>query len=68
MKRFPHLIVLLFASTAAFSQIPTEVPKPQDNTPLDLTNPANIIIFIVLPLCAVLFFFIYRDKKKKRDK
>jgi heme/copper-type cytochrome/quinol oxidase subunit 2 len=59
---------LFLLSTIAFAQIPTDVPKPQDNPPLDLTDPANIIIFIVLPLCVILLYFIWRGKQKKKDK
>lgn len=48
-----------------YSQIPTEVPKPQDNTPVDFSEPVNIIFFIVLPLAAIVFVIIWYNKKRK---
>jgi heme/copper-type cytochrome/quinol oxidase subunit 2 len=58
------LLSLFLISSASIAQKPTEVPKPSEK-PIDLTNPADIIIYIVLPLCAILFFFIWRGRKKK---
>ena len=46
-------------------QIPTGVPHPDDNTPLDLSNPADVIIYIVLPVIAFGLFFYWRWKRKK---
>jgi hypothetical protein len=59
-----HTIALL-AVTGVFAQKPTEVPKPSDK-PIDLSNPADIIIYIILPLVAVMFFFIWKRKRKIR--
>ncbi|HLT50098.1 hypothetical protein KCTC32420_02475 [Aequorivita nionensis] len=59
--------VLLLIMTTTYAQKPTEVPKPSEK-PIDLTNPADVIIYIILPLCAVLLFFIWRGKQKKRKK
>lgn len=57
--------VLLLIMTTTYAQKPTEVPKPSEK-PIDLTNPADVIIYIILPLCAVLLFFIWRGKKKRK--
>lgn len=59
--------IALFYSIILYPQKPTEVPKPSDK-PIDLSNPADIIIYIVLPLCAVLFFFIWRGVSNKNKK
>jgi len=59
---FPMFLLLM---TTTYAQKPTEVPKPSEK-PIDLTNPANIIIYIILPLCALLLFFIWRREQKKR--
>lgn len=56
-------IILSVPLLTISAQIPTEVPKPSDK-PIDLTNPADIIIYIILPLCAVLLYFIWRGKKR----
>ena len=57
--------MILVMSTTGYAQKPTEVPKPSEK-PIDLTNPADIIIYIVLPLCTVLLFFIWRGKQKRK--
>lgn len=55
------------ASMAVYGQKPTEVPKPSEK-PIDVTNPADIIIYIVLPLCVILLFFVWREKQKKNKR
>ena len=57
---FIYPIVLIFNM-----QIPTEVPHPDRNSPLDLNSSADIIIYIVIPLLIVLLFIIGRRRKKK---
>lgn len=57
--------MFLFIMTTSYAQKPTEVPKPSEK-PIDLTNPADIIIYIVLPICAVLLFFIWKGKQKRK--
>ncbi|HET8804679.1 MAG TPA: hypothetical protein VFM72_08880 [Aequorivita sp.] len=49
-----------------YAQKPTEVPKPSEK-PIDLSNPADIIIYIVLPLCAIVLVLIW-NKKRRKDK
>ena len=41
MKFIKLLLVCFFGflGSDVFSQIPTEVPKPQDNTPVDFSKP-----------------------------
>ncbi|MCG2418691.1 adenylosuccinate synthetase [Aequorivita sp. F47161] len=67
----PYKLILLsfflLIGNLIFAQKPTEVPKPSEE-PIDLTNPADIIIYIVLPACAVLLYFIYRNSRKKKNK
>lgn len=55
------------AYAVMFAQKPTEVPKPSEK-PIDLSDPADILIYIVLPLCAILLFFIWRGKRKNEKK
>lgn len=59
---FLMLLALPFLSNA---QIPTEVPKPQDNSPLDFSDPFEIIMFFILPIVFVVLFFVWRSKKKR---
>jgi hypothetical protein len=46
-------------------QIPTEVPKPSNNTPIDLSNIFDVLLFIVAPLLLIVFYFILRKKSKQ---
>ncbi len=64
-QKYILFLILSLTLTGLYAQKPTEVPNPSDK-PIDLTNPSDVIIFIVLPLIAVLLYFIWRGKQKKR--
>lgn len=49
-----------------YAQKPTDVPKPGEK-PIDLTNPADLIIYIVLPICIIILYFIW-DRNRKNDR
>jgi len=53
--------------TTYFMQIPREVPHPDNNTPLDVSNPFEVIVYIVIPIALLVFYFILR-KKMRRDR
>ena len=65
MKTLKYLSLLIFSLiyTSLYSQKPTQVPKPSDK-PIDLSNPADLIIYIILPLCVILLFFMYWRRRK----
>ncbi len=67
MTSIKHSIFLLLfvLPIIANAQIPTEVPKPQDNSPINLSDPFELIVFVVLPILFIIFFFVWRGKKKK---
>lgn len=46
-------------------QIPTNVPKHQNNTPIDPSSPIELFIFILLPILLIVVYFIVRSKKNK---
>lgn len=46
-------------------QIPTNIPKPQNNTPIDPSSPIELFIFILLPILLIVVYFIVRSKKNK---
>ena len=46
-------------------QLPTEVPNPDNNTPLDVTNPFEIIVYIVIPIVLLVFYFFLRKKSRR---
>ncbi|RMB57327.1 adenylosuccinate synthetase [Dokdonia sinensis] len=47
-------------------QIPTDVPKPHNNSPIDPSSPIELIVFIVLPILLIVTYIIVR--KRRRDK
>lgn len=55
-----------FLYATVFAQIPKEVPHPSNNSPIDLSQPADIILYVVLPVVVVILYFVWRNKKKKR--
>lgn len=46
-------------------QIPTDVPNPSQNTPIDLTSIFDILLFIVAPLVLLIVYFFLRKKSKR---
>jgi heme/copper-type cytochrome/quinol oxidase subunit 2 len=71
MKTFITILLLLFYSILSAQQ-PTHVPGPQTNSPIDLNNWFDIIVFIILPLVMIFFYFMWRrqvkmDKKKENN-
>ncbi|QAA80707.1 hypothetical protein EI546_02730 [Aequorivita sp. H23M31] len=69
MKILKYSLVSLFILLGVNlnAQIPTEVPKPQDNSPVDFSEPVNIILFIILPLAVVVLVIIWRNKRQKDE-
>ncbi|WP_339700005.1 adenylosuccinate synthetase [uncultured Marixanthomonas sp.] len=59
---------LMFFISKAEAQIPKEVPHPDNNKPLDLSSPADIIIYIVIPVVFIILFFVWRSRRKKKNK
>ncbi len=48
-------------------QIPTEVPHPSNNSPIDLSNIFDVLLFIVAPLLLIVFYFLLRKKSRGND-
>lgn len=47
-------------------QIPQGVPHPDDNEPLTLESPFDIILYVVIPIIILGSYFWWRKKKKKK--
>ncbi|WP_100615446.1 adenylosuccinate synthetase [Confluentibacter citreus] len=47
-------------------QLPIGSRNPDDN-PIDLTSPFDVVVFIVLPVLMIIFYILWR-RRKKRDK
>lgn len=72
MKTFITILLLLFYNILSAQQ-PTHVPGPQTNSPIDLNNWFDIIVFIILPLAMIIIYFMWRrqvknDKEAERTK
>jgi hypothetical protein len=67
MKRnvFTFIGVCLIFIAASYAQIPTEAPHPDNNPPIDLSETADIIIYIVLPVIILLLLVVRYRKRKK---
>ena len=46
-------------------QIPTGVPHPDTNAPLDLTDPAELIIYVIIPLLILILYLVAIKGKRK---
>lgn len=44
-----------------------QVPKSQNNTPIDPSSPIELIVFIALPILLIVVYFIARRKRKNKD-
>ncbi|NNM22292.1 MAG: adenylosuccinate synthetase [Flavobacteriaceae bacterium] len=50
--------------TGFLMQIPREVPHPDNNTPLDFSNPFDVLIYVVLPLILIVLYFTLRKRRR----
>ncbi len=48
-------------------QIPREAPHPDNNTPLDFSNPFEIIVYIVIPVLLIVLYFFLRKRKRANN-
>ena len=46
-------------------QIPSGVPHPDTNKPLDLSDPAELIIYIIIPLMILILYLVAIKRKGK---
>lgn len=46
-------------------QVPTEVPTPSQNSPIDPSSPVELVIFIALPILLIAVYIILRKRKKE---
>lgn len=58
------LFMYVFFSPVVCGQVPQGIPK--GNGPIDFSSPANIIIYIVLPIIVLIAFFFWRSSFKRR--
>ena len=63
--KFTCVFLMLLLSLNVTAQIPEGVPKPHNNSPLDLSNPADIIIYILIPVLFTVLYVAGRKLKRR---
>ena len=58
-------ISLFFITPFIYGQQPTNSPSPQNNTPINLNNLFDVIVFIVFPVGLFIGYFLWRKQVKK---
>lgn len=48
-------------------QIPTDVPNPANNTPVNLNNPFEVILYVIAPIL-LFVLYLYLRKKSRSNK
>ena len=49
-------------------QSPTSTPNPGDANTLDLSNPFELIVYIICPIAILIFYFLYRKQNRNNNK
>jgi hypothetical protein len=49
-----------------FIQTPSATPNPGDSSGLDLSNPFDLIVYIILPIAIFVFYLLYRKQNRKK--
>ncbi|WP_439129305.1 adenylosuccinate synthetase [Polaribacter sp.] len=44
-------------------QLPIGTPNPDDNKPLDLSDPFEFIVFIIVPIVVFILYLLWKRKK-----
>ena len=45
-------------------QIPTGVPSADTNTPIDLNNPFDVLVYIVAPVALIILYLYLRKRNR----
>lgn len=48
-------------------QLPIGTPSPDNNNPINLTRPFDVVVYIILPILVVIFYILWRRKKRDND-
>ncbi|WP_179344984.1 adenylosuccinate synthetase [Winogradskyella ursingii] len=46
-------------------QIPHGTPMPGEGKTLDFSDPFEVIVYVILPILLIVFYLIWRKKKRK---
>ncbi|WP_010135840.1 adenylosuccinate synthetase [Ochrovirga pacifica] len=56
--------MILFTLLTAL-QKPDGIPSPNEDNPLNFSDPYEVMVYIVLPVCIAVFYFVWRKKRRK---
>ncbi|PKQ47003.1 adenylosuccinate synthetase [Confluentibacter flavum] len=48
-------------------QLPIGTPNPDDNKPLNFSEPFDVIVFLILPVLVIIFYILWRKNKNRKD-
>ena len=67
MKRSLYIVgvFLLTQITTVHAQIPRFVPNPAYNSPVDWSNPSDLVIYLILPIIFIILGLISWNHRKK---
>lgn len=58
----------IFSKTVEMKlQLPTEVPSPDTNSPIDLNSPFDILVYIVAPVVLIVLYLYLRKKSRSQE-
>ncbi|MFA5298557.1 MAG: hypothetical protein WC389_10180 [Lutibacter sp.] len=63
---YQQFLILVFISAFAYGQKPTNAPRPQNYSKVDLSKWFDIIAFIILPIIIVFLYLLWRKQVRKR--
>ncbi|CAM1365733.1 conserved hypothetical protein [Tenacibaculum litoreum] len=49
-----------------FMQLPIGTQNPDDNKPMDFSDPIEVIVFIVLPVFIIILYILWKKKKNRK--
>ena len=55
---------MLTLFNALVTQLPMGTPNPDDNKPLDLSDPFELITFVIIPIVILILYIYWRRTKK----
>ncbi len=64
-KYLLFIAAILFFCSNTLAQLPTHSPNPDNNSPIDLSETADILIYIVMPVLILLLLVLRLRKRKK---
>lgn len=47
-------------------QLGIGTPNPDDNEPLDLSDPFEVIVFIIIPIVVVILYLLWKRQKNNK--